>query len=74
MTRRQLAPPAQVVRTAITLREGEDDDLIAAFARVPARKYAAFIKQSMRSGALNVQIEGLPDDSDLAESLGNFLL
>jgi hypothetical protein len=74
MTRKQLEPPAQVIRTAITLRDGEDDDLIAAFARVPPRKFAAFIKSAIRSGGLQVVIEGLPDDNDLAESLGNFLL
>jgi len=73
MPRPMLDTP-QVVRTSITLRVGEDDDLIAAFARIPPRKYAAFIKASMRSGALQVSIEGLPDDSELAESMDNFLL
>ena len=64
---------AIVIRAVLTLREGEDDDLIEIFRTVPARKRAGFIKAAMRSGGLQVNIEGLPDDSELAESLENFL-
>lgn len=63
-----------VVRTAITLRPGEDDDLIAAFRQLPPRRYAAFIKTGLRSGTLQVNLEGLPEDDDLAESLAGFLI
>ncbi len=63
-----------VIRAVLTLREGEDDDLIAAFQSVPPRKRAAFIKAAMRSGGLTVNVEGLPDDEDLADSLESFLL
>ncbi len=62
-----------VIRATITLREGEDDDLIAVFQNVPARKRANFIKTAMRSGGLQVDMDGLPDDSDLADSLDSFL-
>ncbi len=74
MPRRKLTTPVVVVRTAITLREGDDDDLLTAFARVPPRKRSAFIKAGLRTGTLQVNIEGLPDDADLAGSLESFLL
>lgn len=73
MPRARLSTPTVVVRTAISLRPGEDDDLLAAFAKVPPRKYAAFIKSAMRAGGLEVQVEGLPEDDELLESVGNFL-
>lgn len=63
-----------VIRAVLTLREGEDDDLIQVFQNVPARKRAAFIKAAMRSGGLIVNLDDLPDDNDLAESLDNFLM
>lgn len=63
-----------VIRAVLTLREGEDDDLIKVFQNVPARKRASFIKAAMRSGGLEVKLDDLPDDSDLAESLDNFLM
>lgn len=63
-----------VIRAVLTLREGEDDDLIEVFQSVPARKRAAFIKAAMRSGGLQVNVDGLPDDSELADSLDNFLV
>lgn len=61
------------INLKISLREGEDDDLIDAFQRVPARKRASFVKAAMRSGGLAVPIDDLPDDEELAESLENFL-
>jgi hypothetical protein len=64
---------AVLIRTVLTLREGEDDDLITAFRSVPPRKRAAFIKAAMRSGGLQINVDGLPDDSELADSLENFL-
>jgi hypothetical protein len=63
-----------VIRAVLTLREGEDDDLIAIFQGVPARKRATFIKAAMRSGGLQVKIDDLPDDGELADSLDAFLL
>lgn len=73
MSRQKLAEPTVVIRTSISLRPGEDDDLLAAFEKVPPRKYASFIKSAMRAGGLDVLVEGLPDDDDLAaESLVNF--
>ena len=74
MGRRKRQTPVIVVRTAITLTPGLDDDLIAVFGQVPARKRSSFIKSGLRTGSLQVNIEGLPDDNELAESLDAFLL
>lgn len=74
MTRKRLTGRAVVIRTAITLREGEDDDLLEAFLSLPARKRAAFIKCALRQGGLQVKIDGLPDDDDLEGSLESFIL
>jgi hypothetical protein len=71
--RPRLSSLAVVIRAVLTLREGEDDDLIEIFRSVPSRKRAAFIKAAMRSGGLQVNVDGLPEDSELAESLENFL-
>jgi hypothetical protein len=73
MTRKKLTSMVVVIRTALTLREGEDDDLLEVFLKVPARKRANFIKSAMRQGGLNVEIEGLPNDDELAEALENFI-
>ena len=75
MGRARLTSMVVVVRAVLSLREGEDDDLIESFRSVPARKRAAFIKAAMRSGGMAaVNIEGLPDDDELADSLDNFLM
>jgi hypothetical protein len=64
-----------VIRAVLSLREGEDDDLIEVFRRVPPRKRSAFIRAAMRSGGMKtVDLEGLPDDEEMAESLDNFLM
>ena len=67
MTRPCLTTVAIVVRTAITLREGDDDDLIRAFNRVPPRRRSAFIKAALRAGGIQVNIDTLPDDDELAD-------
>lgn len=73
MTRQKLTSMVIVIRTSITLREGEDDDLLNVFLKVPTRKRAAFIKAAMRHGGYKVEIAGLPDDDDLAENLQSFI-
>jgi len=58
----------------MSLRAGEDDDLIAALGAIPARKRSSFVKSSLRSGGIHVNLGDLPDDDDLADSLmDNFL-
>jgi len=59
----------------LSLREGEDDDLINALRTIPARKRASFIKSAMRSGGMQqLNLDDLPDDDELADSLENFLV
>lgn len=69
-----LAQKAVIIRTTLSLRPDDDADLVAAFASIPPRKYAAFIKMAMRSGNLAIfgAVDG-QDDSELEQSLADFL-
>jgi hypothetical protein len=72
--RKALSERAMLIRAVLTLRAGEDDDLIQAFQAVPARKRAAFIKAAMRSGSFQgLSYDNLPSDDDLEQSLADFL-
>ena len=72
--RKPLAERPLLIRTALTLRPGEDDDLIQVFRSVPVRRRAAFIKAAMRSGNLQaISSDDLPSDDELAESIADFL-
>lgn len=72
--RKRLPERTMLIRASLILRAGEDDDLIKAFRAVPARKRAAFIKASMRSGSFqNISYDGLPSDDELEQSIANFL-
>jgi hypothetical protein len=48
--RPRLAEPTIVCRLALTLRRGEDDDLIAFFEAIPVRGRPAAVKEALRSG------------------------
>ena len=41
-----------VFRVAITLHEGDDDDLIDWFNAIPPRKRASFVKTALRQGGM----------------------
>ncbi len=72
--RKPLPERATLIRASLTLRPGEDDDLIQAFQAVPARKRAAFIKAVMRSGSFqSISYDDLPSDDELAQSIADFL-
>jgi hypothetical protein len=72
--RKHLPERALLIRAVLTLRTGEDDDLIQAFQAVPARKRAAFIKAAMRSGSFQrLSYDNLPSDADLEQSITDFL-
>lgn len=72
--RKPLPERALLIRASLTLRTGEDDDLIKAFQSVPARKRAAFIKAAMRSGSFqNISYDDLPSDDELEQSIADFL-
>ena len=63
-----------VIRTTLSLRAEDDADLVAAFARIEPRHYAAFIKLAMRSGCLlDFEAEAGQDDEDLSTSLAGFM-
>jgi hypothetical protein len=62
-----------VVRVALYLRPGEDDDLIAFFTPVPVRLRASAVKQALRSGRLNLSIADLPSDEDVEDALDRLL-
>lgn len=62
-----------VVRVALHLRPGEDDDLIAFFAPVPVRLRASAVKQALRSGHLTLPLADLPSDEDVEEVLDQLL-
>jgi hypothetical protein len=50
--RPRLSEPAVVYRLDLTLRRGEDDDLIAFFEALPVRGRPAALKQALRSGGV----------------------
>jgi hypothetical protein len=70
-------PPASVqpivVRVALYLRPGEDDDLIAFFTPVPVKLRASAVKQALRSGRLTLPLAGLPSDEDVEDALDRLL-
>ena len=58
----------------LRLRYGEDDDLIQFFQRIPKRKRIAALKAALRAGGMQtVNLEGLPTDDELADSVEEFL-
>ena len=70
MSKRRGRPPLKikrvVIRTALTLYEGVDDDLIAFFENLSPRQYAAAIKQAMRAGIVTIAPQAA-DDDDLVD-------
>ena len=74
MARPALEMVVHQVRVTLSLREGEDDDLIDFMQRLPFRGRAAAVKTALRTGNLNAALcaDG-PDDDELAEALEDFL-
>ncbi len=70
-------PPACVkpvrVRVALSLRPGEDDDLLEFFAAIPIRLRASAVKQALRSGQLTSPSGDLPSDDEVADALDRLL-
>ncbi len=67
-------PPSVVVRLALTLRPGEDDDLLSFFQRVPAGLRPAAVKQALRNGAAAVDGGSACREDLLADALDDLLL
>ena len=59
-----------VIRISLTLREGEDDDLIYYFSQLPPRKRAVALRIALRTGAtfhtliLNDPLDGIENMMD----------
>ena len=74
MARPSLPQKSVVVRVALFLRPGEDDDLIDFFASIPVELRASALKQALRTGKLEISsLAELPSDDDIEESLDNLL-
>jgi hypothetical protein len=63
------------IHVHLRLYEEQDEDLLAAFQRVPRRKLSGFLKVALRSGnALGINPDSLPEDDSLSqESMDAFL-
>jgi hypothetical protein len=70
-------PPSSVkpvvVRVALYLRPGEDDDLIAFFTPLPLRLRSSALKQALRSGQLPTTLDEVPSDDDVADALDSLI-
>jgi hypothetical protein len=55
------------IRFTLSLREGEDDDLLLFFADIPERRRAAALKAALRAGGISLKAGSVPitDDLDL---------
>ena len=74
MARPRLGITVHQVRLTLSLREGEDDDLIDFMQRLPYRGRAAAVKTALRTGNLNAALSADgPDDDELADALEDFL-
>ncbi|MEM7130388.1 MAG: hypothetical protein AAF702_28950 [Chloroflexota bacterium] len=58
----------------MTLREGEDDDLIEFFQSIPKRSRVLAVKTALRSGKLKIAVQSdLPEDDELADALDDLM-
>lgn len=58
----------------MTLRQGEDDDLIAFFESIPKRQRVLAVKTALRSGKLETVIQAdQPDDDEIADALDDLM-
>jgi hypothetical protein len=56
----------------LSLREGEDDDLIDWFKRLPPRGRAAAVAQALRNGGADHVLEEIEEaDSEIVDDLDN---
>ena len=70
MARPKLNTPLRRFYINLTLREGEDDDLIAFFERIPERQRVRAIKLALRTGDLaTLQNDMDAEDDSLVDAL-----
>lgn len=74
MARPRLEQHAIIVQVKLSLRPGEDEDLISFFGQVPARLRAAAVKRALRSGGMTVQLSDLPSDEEIELALDRLIL
>lgn len=53
------------IRFTLSLREGEDDDLLLFFADIPERRRAGALKTALRAGGVSLSGGFTPDSDDL---------
>jgi hypothetical protein len=70
-------PPSSVkpivVRVALYLRPGDDDDLIQFFSPLPLRLRSSALKQALRSGQLPTTLDEVPSDDEVEDALDNLI-
>ena len=75
MARPKLNTPLRRFYINLTLREGEDDDLIAFFERIPERQRVRAIKLALRTGDLaTLQSDMNAEDDSLVDALDDLCL
>ena len=75
MARPKLTVPVHRFHVNLTLREGEEDDLIAFLQNIAPRQRVKAVKMALRTGNLTAPQEAmLPDDEEIAEALADFVL
>jgi hypothetical protein len=73
MSRQKFEQPTLIVQVKMSLRPGEDDDLIEFFDQVPARLRVAAVKQALRSGGMSLKLDDLPSDAEVETALDGLL-
>ena len=75
MARPKLNTPLRRFYINLTLRDGEDDDLIAFFERIPERQRVRAIKLALRTGDLaTLQNDMDAEDDSLVDALDDLCL
>jgi hypothetical protein len=71
MGRRRKSGREIVFQVFLRLREGEDDDLIAFFSRIPSGRRAAAVKTALRMGGIPRHPDGAagPAEEEILEDL-----
>jgi hypothetical protein len=66
--------PARLIRITLSLRPGEDDDLLAFFDRLPAGGRARAVVTALRQGGVEETAVGQPfDEAELLAALDDLL-
>ena len=68
-------PPAVCIGIKLTLRSGQDDDLLAFFASIPPAQRAAAVCQALRAGGMQtIQAGQSAEDDTLFDLATNLIL